>query len=244
MEERQRVVPRRAKIEGLRVLQSCTSTWMFDTVALRFCRVPRDAAMAVNSPTAWSVYERLEINEPRSSFVVVLDEGRTRVVRAWLHTDPCDRCRPEPESLDDSKQRIRWFKARLGVVERPTGRTHPLRPFGGWLGTANRSFARRGVLSSAICPGFVDTPMSEDAKDLAAEDMIPVEDIAEVTRTILRLSPRTYIPEVLHGPLPQQRSVRSLTGSARPSRARATAVLATWAPALVAAGWAASCPGG
>ena len=61
----------------------------------------------------------------------------------------------------------------------------------------NRALARQGVVSTAICPGFVDTPMSEDAKDLAAEDMISVEDIAELTRAILRLSPRSYVPELL-----------------------------------------------
>ena len=61
----------------------------------------------------------------------------------------------------------------------------------------NRSFARRGVLSTAVCPGFVDTPMSEDAKDLSPDDMIPVDDIAELARAILRLSPRSYVPEVL-----------------------------------------------
>jgi NAD(P)-dependent dehydrogenase (short-subunit alcohol dehydrogenase family) len=61
----------------------------------------------------------------------------------------------------------------------------------------NRSFAPRGILSTAVCPGFVDTPMSEDAKDLAPDDMIPVDDIAELTRAILRLSPRSYVPEIL-----------------------------------------------
>lgn len=61
----------------------------------------------------------------------------------------------------------------------------------------NRAFARRGIVSTAICPGFVDTPMSEDAKDLAAEDMIAVDDIIELTRGILRLSPRSYVPELL-----------------------------------------------
>jgi NAD(P)-dependent dehydrogenase (short-subunit alcohol dehydrogenase family) len=61
----------------------------------------------------------------------------------------------------------------------------------------NRSFARQGLLSTAVCPGFVDTPMSEDAKGLAADDMIPVEDIAELARALLRLSPRSYVPEIL-----------------------------------------------
>ncbi|HET9773014.1 MAG TPA: SDR family oxidoreductase [Acidimicrobiia bacterium] len=61
----------------------------------------------------------------------------------------------------------------------------------------NRAYARRGLLSTAVCPGFVDTPMSEDAKDLSPDEMIPVDDIAELTRAILRLSPRTYVPEIL-----------------------------------------------
>jgi NAD(P)-dependent dehydrogenase (short-subunit alcohol dehydrogenase family) len=61
----------------------------------------------------------------------------------------------------------------------------------------NRAFARQGILSTAVCPGFVDTPMSEDAKDLSAEDMIPIDDIVELARAILRLSPRSYVPEVL-----------------------------------------------
>jgi len=61
----------------------------------------------------------------------------------------------------------------------------------------NRAYARRGVLSTTVCPGFVDTPMSEDAKDLSPDDMIPVDDIAELTGAILRLSSRSYVPEVL-----------------------------------------------
>ncbi len=61
----------------------------------------------------------------------------------------------------------------------------------------NRSFARKGIVSTAVCPGFVDTPMSEDAKDLAADDMIPVDDVVELTRSILRLSARSYVPELL-----------------------------------------------
>jgi NAD(P)-dependent dehydrogenase (short-subunit alcohol dehydrogenase family) len=61
----------------------------------------------------------------------------------------------------------------------------------------NRAYARKGVVSTALCPGFVDTPMSEDAKDLLADDMIPVDDIVELSRAILRLSPRSYVPELL-----------------------------------------------
>jgi 3-oxoacyl-[acyl-carrier protein] reductase len=61
----------------------------------------------------------------------------------------------------------------------------------------NRAYARHGILSTSVCPGFVDTPMSEDAKDLSPDDMIPVDDIAELTRAVLRLSARSYVPDVL-----------------------------------------------
>lgn len=61
----------------------------------------------------------------------------------------------------------------------------------------NQSYASRGVLSSAVCPGFVDTPMSKEARDLIPEEMITAEDVAESVRMILRLSPRSYVPEVL-----------------------------------------------
>jgi NAD(P)-dependent dehydrogenase (short-subunit alcohol dehydrogenase family) len=61
----------------------------------------------------------------------------------------------------------------------------------------NQSYASRGLFSSAVCPGFVDTPMSKEAKGLEPEDMITAEDVAEAVRMILRQSPRSYIPEVL-----------------------------------------------
>jgi len=96
MEQSLRVVTRRARIEGLRVLQSCTSTWMFDGAGRRFCRIPRDATVTATFPRAWSPYERLEIDELRSCFVVVFDQARTRIVRTWLHVEPCARCRPGP----------------------------------------------------------------------------------------------------------------------------------------------------
>lgn len=61
----------------------------------------------------------------------------------------------------------------------------------------NQSYAARGVFSSAVCPGFVDTPMSQEARDLKPEDMITADDVAETVDMILRLSPRSYVPEVL-----------------------------------------------
>jgi NAD(P)-dependent dehydrogenase (short-subunit alcohol dehydrogenase family) len=53
-----------------------------------------------------------------------------------------------------------------------------------------------GVRATAICPGFVDTPMAAWT-GLQAEDMIRPEDCAEVVRMLLRLGPAARIPELV-----------------------------------------------
>ena len=50
--------------------------------------------------------------------------------------------------------------------------------------------------ATAICPGFVDTPMAKWS-GIAPEEMIPPSDCAEVVRMCLRLSPRARIPQVV-----------------------------------------------
>lgn len=131
-----RVVPGRADIQGLQVLESCAFTWIFDGATLRFRRMPRDAHVNLDVPTAWTPYHRLEIDDSRASFMVALDEGGTRVLRAWFHAEPCDRCRPPWRAIGASHEEILWWKDRLNVVDRRftvsrLGRNHLLRPFGG-----------------------------------------------------------------------------------------------------------------
>jgi NAD(P)-dependent dehydrogenase (short-subunit alcohol dehydrogenase family) len=53
-----------------------------------------------------------------------------------------------------------------------------------------------GVRATAICPGFVDTPMAAWT-GMASEEMIQPEDCAEIVRTLLKLSPRARIPQVV-----------------------------------------------
>ena len=53
-----------------------------------------------------------------------------------------------------------------------------------------------GVRAIALCPGFVETPMTEWS-DIPADEMIRPEDCAEVVRMCLRLSPRARIPMVV-----------------------------------------------
>ena len=60
----------------------------------------------------------------------------------------------------------------------------------------NREEADHGIRATAICPAFVATKMT-DWTGLPAEDMIQVEDVAELVRTVLRLSPRARVPQVV-----------------------------------------------
>jgi NAD(P)-dependent dehydrogenase (short-subunit alcohol dehydrogenase family) len=53
-----------------------------------------------------------------------------------------------------------------------------------------------GVRCTALCPGFVDTPMAEWS-GIPPEEMIRPEDCAEVVRMLLRLSPNARIPQVV-----------------------------------------------
>jgi NAD(P)-dependent dehydrogenase (short-subunit alcohol dehydrogenase family) len=58
--------------------------------------------------------------------------------------------------------------------------------------------ASDGVRCTAICPAFVDTPMTEWIRGQVDQaDMIRPEDVAEVVRCLMRLSPACMIPEVM-----------------------------------------------
>ena len=60
----------------------------------------------------------------------------------------------------------------------------------------NAELEADGVRATALCPGFVDTPMSAWS-GIAGEHMIQPEDCAEVVRALLRLSPNARIPAVV-----------------------------------------------
>ncbi len=55
-----------------------------------------------------------------------------------------------------------------------------------------------GIQVTALCPGFVDTPMTEFVKgQVKAEEMIRPEDIAASVRFLLRTSPACLVPEIV-----------------------------------------------
>jgi NAD(P)-dependent dehydrogenase (short-subunit alcohol dehydrogenase family) len=61
----------------------------------------------------------------------------------------------------------------------------------------NKELGGDGIKSCALCPGFVDTPITEYAHEqVRPEDMIRPEDVAEIVRALLKLSPNCVIPEV------------------------------------------------
>ena len=64
----------------------------------------------------------------------------------------------------------------------------------GFTQALHEEHARDGIQATALCPGFVDTPMTDwlEGKDR----LIRPEDIAECIRFLLRTSPACMVPEV------------------------------------------------
>ena len=62
--------------------------------------------------------------------------------------------------------------------------------------TLDREEADTGVRATALCPGFVDTPMAEWS-GIPGEEMIAPADCAEIVRALLRLTPYARVPVVV-----------------------------------------------
>jgi NAD(P)-dependent dehydrogenase (short-subunit alcohol dehydrogenase family) len=62
--------------------------------------------------------------------------------------------------------------------------------------TLVREEADNGVRATALCPGFVDTPMAAWT-GIPAEEMITPGDCAEIVRALIRLSPAARVPVVV-----------------------------------------------
>jgi NAD(P)-dependent dehydrogenase (short-subunit alcohol dehydrogenase family) len=68
----------------------------------------------------------------------------------------------------------------------------------GWTEAMNKELGAEGIKSTALCPAFVDTPMTDFVKgQVPADEMIRPEDIAEAVRYLLRVSPACVVPEMM-----------------------------------------------
>ncbi|MFI5009809.1 MAG: SDR family oxidoreductase [Solirubrobacterales bacterium] len=68
----------------------------------------------------------------------------------------------------------------------------------GWTEAMNKELGSQGIKSTALCPAFVDTPMTDFVKEqVKPEEMIRPEDIAEAVRFMLRVSPACVVPEMM-----------------------------------------------
>jgi NAD(P)-dependent dehydrogenase (short-subunit alcohol dehydrogenase family) len=68
----------------------------------------------------------------------------------------------------------------------------------GFTQAMNKELGPEGIKSCALCPGFVDTAMTDFVKEsVSADEMIQPSDIAEIVRSLLKLSPACVVPEVV-----------------------------------------------
>ena len=68
----------------------------------------------------------------------------------------------------------------------------------GFSQATQKEVANEGIQVTALCPGFVDTAMTEFVKEqVKAEEMIRPEDIGEAVRFLLRTSPACLVPEIV-----------------------------------------------
>ena len=75
------------------VVESCHSTWIFESRQLRFCRIVKGVEVGRRRvSTQWRPYWDLEIDTRRGGFTVYLNEERTRLIRSSMHTQGCLEC--------------------------------------------------------------------------------------------------------------------------------------------------------
>ena len=68
----------------------------------------------------------------------------------------------------------------------------------GFTQSMNRELGVLGIKSTALCPAFVDTPMTDFVKgQMAPEAMIQTSDIVAAVRMLLVLTPGCVIPEIV-----------------------------------------------
>jgi len=95
---------------NLVILESCHSTWIFDSHQMRFCRILKGIELRHGRiSTEWRTYSDLEIDSHSQSFTVYLNEARTRLIRSSRLSLDCLKCEGNPTielSLEDIKRAV------------------------------------------------------------------------------------------------------------------------------------------
>jgi hypothetical protein len=75
------------------VLESCHSTWVFDTDRMRFRRILKGVEVEQHPvATQWRPYYGLELNDDSEEFTVLLNPAGSRLIHSWRHTHDCLQC--------------------------------------------------------------------------------------------------------------------------------------------------------
>lgn len=90
------------------VLDSCYSTWIFDSSAMRFRRILKGIEFTHRVTTAWRPYWGLDLDPDDDGFTVYLNAGHTRLIRSWRHTAGCAQCQDAHRSSSDLTAGVHW----------------------------------------------------------------------------------------------------------------------------------------
>jgi hypothetical protein len=75
------------------ILESCHSTWIFDTDRMRFRRILKGTEVGGQPvATGWRDYARLDAPANAETFTVFLNEAGSRMIRSWRHQAGCTQC--------------------------------------------------------------------------------------------------------------------------------------------------------
>ena len=81
------------RLQDVIILESCHSTWVFDSDRMQFCRILKGIKIASRSvSTEWRPYWRLELDPKTEAFSVYFNASRTRLIRSWRHLQNCAQC--------------------------------------------------------------------------------------------------------------------------------------------------------
>jgi len=88
-------------VMGYLTIDSCHSRWVFDTGRLRFRRVPKGPGLELlMAMTEWRPYHDLHLDPDSDSFVVILNDAGTRMLRSWRHREAvCPQCGARTEEV-------------------------------------------------------------------------------------------------------------------------------------------------